>query len=71
MNYSIISTEISFYLETSILLPIVRIIYMTIWIIQELDIGIIRGLCCNSMDANLDHKGENLNPLRLARSVKH
>ena len=29
MNYSIIFTEISFYPETSILLQIIRIIYMT------------------------------------------
>ena len=37
MNYSIIFTEISFYMETSILLQIIRIIYMTIRIIPEFD----------------------------------
>ena len=36
MNYSIIFTEISFSPETSILLQMIRIIPMTIWIIQYL-----------------------------------
>ena len=36
MNYSIIFTEINFSPETSILLQIIRIIHMTIWIIQNL-----------------------------------
>ena len=37
MNYSIIFTEICFYPETSILLQIVRIIYMTFRIMPEFD----------------------------------
>ena len=37
MNYSIIFTEISFYPETSILLQIIQIIYMTYRIIPESD----------------------------------
>ena len=37
MNYSIIFTEISFYPETSILLQIIRIIYMTFQIIPGFD----------------------------------
>ena len=36
MNYSIFFTEISFSSETSILLQIIRIIHMTIWLIQNL-----------------------------------
>ena len=36
MNFSIIFTEISFSPETSSLLQIIRIIHMTIWIIQNL-----------------------------------
>ena len=37
MNYSIISTEISFSPETSFLLQIIQIIHMTLWIMPEFD----------------------------------
>ena len=55
MNYSIIFTEISFYPETSILLQIIRIIYMT-----------FPELC-----QNLTDKGGRLPGLALGAKTSH
>ena len=56
MNYSIIFTEISFYLETSILLQIILIIHVTNWVKPEFDRKERASACSGSGATIIDSK---------------